>query len=254
MQLTHQQKQQLHQDGYVHIPGVVPDIMVNAALKAINGSIGENGIDPAQLITYRSRSYCPEIQHSSPITGLLTDTPAWSLAESAIGIGKIQPVEFGQIALRFPGPSDPPGPPSAHLDGTYTPTNGVPQGEIRNFTMLLGIMLNDVHESFAGNFTVWPGTHRLFEQYFRENGVDKLVDGMPMIDGMPEPVQLTGKAGDVVLCHYQLAHTAAANVSSNTRYAIYFRLKHERHGLTRPETLTDIWLDWEGMSGFLQQS
>lgn len=254
MQLSVVQKQQLYEQGYVHVPGVVPRVMVNATLRAINHSLGEKGIAPEQLPIFRSQSYCPELRQTPIISDLLNKTPAWALAESAIGVGKIQPVNGGQIALRFPGLQDPPGVPRAHIDGTYSPNNGVPKGQIRNFTMLLGVMLNDVHEPYAGNFTVWPGTHHLFERYFRQHGADKLVDGMPVIDDMPEPVQLTGQAGDVVLCHYQLAHTAAPNVSPHIRYAIYFRLKHVRHGETRPETLTDIWLDWEGMGDFIPRS
>ncbi len=252
MQLSYWQKRELFEQGYVRIPGVVPRVMVDAALRAINHSLGE-GMDPAQMPILRSRSYCPELQHTAVITDLVTRSPALALAESAIGVGKLQPVEAGQIALRFPGLQDPPAAPVPHIDGTHTPTNGVPKGEIRNFTMLLGVMLNDVSAPFSGNFTVWPGTHHLFEAYFRENGIEKLVGGMPTGDRLPQPVQLAGQAGDVVLCHYQLAHTAAPNVSPHTRYAIYFRLKHIRHEVFRPETLTDIWLDWEGMHEFAPQ-
>ncbi len=249
MELNYLQKQQIFENGYVHIPGVVPQVMIDAALTAINHSMGE-GIDPAKIITFRSQSYAPEITKTPVISDLLNKTPAIDFARSAIGADKIQPVNSGQIALRFPHPMDPPPAPVPHIDGTHTPSNGVPKGQIRNFTMLLGVMLSDVSVPYAGNFTVWPKTHHQFEQYFRENGADKLVDGMPRIDNMPEPVQMMGKAGDVVICHYQLAHTAAINVSPHTRYAIYFRLKHLKHGGTRPETLTNIWLDWEGMREF----
>lgn len=253
MQLSYVQKKQLFENGYVHVPGVVPQVLVDRALTAINHSLGE-GIDPAQINIYRSQSYCPELRKSPVIADLLNKSPAIDLAQSAIGTEKIQPVTGGQIALRFPALQDPPPAPVPHIDGTYSPNNGVPKGEIRNFTMLLGVMLSDVAVPYAGNFTVWPGTHHLFEQYFRENGADKLVDGMPKIDHMPQPIQMMGRAGDVVLCHYQLAHTAAINVSPHTRYAIYFRLKHLNHGVTRPETLTDIWLDWEGMRAFAPQT
>ena len=42
---------------------------------------------------------------------------------------------------------------------------------------------------------------------------------------LPDPVPVTGRAGDAVLCHYQLAHTAGPNTSPHIRYAVYFRLE-----------------------------
>jgi hypothetical protein len=249
MQLTQAQKQEIFEKGYVKVPGVVPQVMVNDALKAINHSLGDKGIDPDKLITFRSQSYTPEVTSSPAIVDLLNKTPALALAESAIGEGKTNRVKAGQIALRFPQMMDPPPAPNPHLDGMHTPTNGVPKGQILNFTMLVGIMLNDVSQPYAGNLTLWPGSHFLYERYFREHGWDSLLGGMPPVD-LPEPEQIMGQAGDIVLCHYQLGHTAAINISPHIRYAIYFRLTHIDHEQTKREALTNIWLQWEGMHDF----
>jgi phytanoyl-CoA dioxygenase PhyH len=250
MHLTYAQKQQIFEKGYVKVPGVIPQVMVNEALKAINHSLGDKGIDPEKLPTFRSQSYAPEVQKSPAILDLVTKTPAWSLAESAIGEGKVQLSRGGgQIALRFPQMTDPPPAPMPHLDGMHTPTNGVPKGQILNFTMLLGVMLNDVSQPYSGNLTLWPGSHYLYERYFREYGWESLLGGMPPVD-LPEPIQIIGNAGDIVLCHYQLGHTAAINVSPNIRYAIYFRLNHIDHEQVKRDALTNIWLEWEGMRDF----
>src|SRR5205085_2012546 len=107
MELTYAQKEQIYERGYVKVPGVVPRVMVDAALRAINHSVGQ-GMDPEQMTKFRSQSYCPELQHEPVITGLLMETPAWRLAESAIGEGKIRPARGGQIAIRFPSLQDPP--------------------------------------------------------------------------------------------------------------------------------------------------
>ncbi|MEZ4662293.1 MAG: hypothetical protein R2911_32485 [Caldilineaceae bacterium] len=56
MQLSHHQKAEFVRRGFVKVPGVVPQVMVNEALRAINHSLGE-GIDPAQVPIFRSRSY-----------------------------------------------------------------------------------------------------------------------------------------------------------------------------------------------------
>ena len=253
MRLTYEQKMEIYRNGFVKVPGVVPQVMVDRAVKAINHSLGQNGIPPDDLPTFRSQSYCPEVQKDAAITDLINKTPAWQLAESAIGDGKIVgPAGAGQIALRFPGAYDPPPLPQGHLDGLYSPNNGVPKGEIHNFTMLLGIVLSDVPEPYSGNLAVWPGSHHLYEQYCREEGPESLLSGMPP-DEIPKPYQMTGKAGDVVLCHYQVCHGAAPNTSPNTRYAIYFRLRHADLADHRFESMKDIWMDWEGMREIVEE-
>ena len=56
MQLTHQQKLNFHRDGYIKIPGAIPQPMVEQALRAINHSLGEEGMNKEDLPTLRSRS------------------------------------------------------------------------------------------------------------------------------------------------------------------------------------------------------
>ena len=247
MELNHRQKNRLFEDGYVHVPSVVPRILVDTALRAINHSVGQ-GMDPAQMTKFRAQTFCPEITQTPPITDLLLKTSAWELAEGLVGPGQLQPVKGGQVALRFPSLQDPPGRPGPHIDGMPSPTNGVPAGTLGSFTMLLGVLLSDLPQPDAGNFTVWPGTHRLYEAALREQGTERLLrgEGLPTIP-MPAPVQITGQAGDIVLCHYELAHGVAPNVSPHPRYAIFFRLMHRDHGSHKSEALTNIWLAWDGM-------
>ncbi len=245
MELTHDQKQAMYTDGFAHFPGIVPRELVDNALRAINASLGDRGMHPDELPTLRSRSYAPEAQNAPAITDLLTASPLWGVAESGIGVGQIRPVSAGQIALRFPamGPARTPHP---HIDGMYSPTNGVPQGEIRNFTALIGVFLSDVPTDGAGNFTVWPGSHRLNAEYFRREGPQALLNGMPQVE-LPAPKQIHAKAGDAVLAHYALSHGIAGNASPHIRYAIFFRLTHVDHDAMKWESMTDIWREWAGM-------
>jgi hypothetical protein len=245
MELTPEQKQNLVRDGFVQLPGVVPRELVDAARRAINASLGDVGIDPAQLPTFRAKSYCPELQAATVITDLLNASPVWSFAASAIGSGEINPVKRGQIALRFPN-QEPARPPHPHLDGMYTPTNGVPKGTIRNFTALVGVVLSDIPHADMGNLTVWPGSHLAYERYFRERGPQALLEGMPNVP-LAEGRQLTGEPGDAVLAHYQLGHGIAGNNSPDISYAIYFRLTHRNHHTIHWECMTDIWREWAGL-------
>jgi hypothetical protein len=246
MLLTEAQKQEFIERGVLKLPGIVPQDLVYRARRAINAYIGENGMDPALLSKYRSQSYCDSLGGTEPITDLYNVTPIREVSESLIGVGRVKPVKWGQIALRFPALEDTPRPPRPHLDGMYSPTNGVKEGTIANFTALVGVFLSDVPEPWMGNFTYWPGTHRLYEAHFREHGPQSLLNGLPPID-LPEPEQFVGMAGDAALVHYQIGHGIAGNISANIRYAIFFRLHHVDHEQYHWECMTDIWKEWAGI-------
>jgi hypothetical protein len=252
MQFTYAQKQDFYQHGYTLARGVVPQIMIDDALRAINAWVGE-GMDREDMTRYRAQSFAPELQKEPVITNLVNATPIISMAESVMGAGNVPLATGGQIALRYPSLNDPPDAPRPHLDGLHTPTNGVPAGTVRNFTMLVVILLSELKAPYSGNFTVWPGTHHGYEAYFKEHGSDALYkgasEGMPQID-LPEPVQIQGQPGDVCFTHYQLGHTAAPNVSPHVRYAAIFRLRHAQRPDpdTNIDALTNLWLEWPGMA------
>lgn len=245
MQISYEQKKSFYEQGFVKIPGVVPDVMIREALKAINHSIGQ-GID----VNHHGANYCRELEGDPAIVNLLNKSPAWEIAESLIGKGAIHPVTRGQIALRFPTADNGPGHFGAHLDGVLRVKDGI----VQNFTGLVGILLSDLPEPNAGNFAVYPGTHRQYEQYFREQGPDVMLteeafqtqhrsSNVPL----PEPLQITGKAGDMILAHYQLIHAAGPNLAHHIRYACFFRLEHVDRAKAWRAPLTDMWLHWPGI-------
>ncbi len=249
MRLDDEQRRALLDDGYLVVPGLVPRARVDAALKAINHSLGEEGIAKDQLWTLRAQTFCPELAAAPEILDLYRATPAAALAEAAIGAGQVVTPTTGQIALRFPqklaGPANPKLP-YPHIDGMPGPLNGVEAGTLYHFTALAGVFLSDATGPFQGNFTVWPGSHRTLEAYFRAHGAGELVRGFPPIE-MPAARQLEARAGDVLLAHYQLAHNAAPNVGPHVRYAVFFRLAHRAHDPTSTATLVDLWREWEGV-------
>jgi hypothetical protein len=248
VELGEAEKRALREDGYLIVPGLVPRARVDAALLAINGSLGEQGIPKDQIWTLRAQTFCPEIVSAPAILDLYAATPLPALAEAALGAGNVAPPDRGQIALRFPQPIAEPRPPYPHIDGMPGPLNGVERETLHTFTALGGVFLNDVATPFQGNFTVWPGSHRILEAYFRAHGTGELLHGFPKVP-MPPPRQLVVRAGDVLLAHHALAHGAAPNVGPHVRSAVFFRLSHRRHDARSTATLTDLWQEWEGLSG-----
>jgi hypothetical protein len=248
MLLTGEQKQQLYNDGYVKLPGVVSPELVDAALWAINNSLGENGLHPDKLDTYSSQTYCPELIAQPVMLDLVNRTPLLPLLDSLFGADKIAPIPKAQIALRFPNIRSPEGDYPPHLDGFHSPTNGVPKGMIQSFTGLIGVYLSSVQRDWMSNFAVWPGSHHQYEQHFRERGRQALYEEFPELEMQRPMLQLYAEPGDAVLCHYALGHRAVDNNSPHIRYAVYFRFWHVDYQDTdRWDCLTDIWREWVGL-------
>lgn len=253
MELELSLKQKFFQDGYLVVPKVVSEELINKALHLINSSLGEQGMHPDKLDYYYYRSFCPEIRYNPILLDLVYKSPLISLVESIIGTGKVASIDKAQIALRFPVAPDiakdqlelePP-----HLDGITDPNNDIPLGEMQDFTGLIGVYLSPTPEDMMGNLVVWPGTHMQYEAYFRKYGPDRLLEGTPNID-LPEPVHIHVQPGDIVLRHFLLAHTVAPNVSPNVRYALYYRFNKIGHAEVKMNCLTDIWYEWESLRGF----
>lgn len=252
MPLSIAQKRDIWQDGFTVIPGAVSRVQVDAALRAINHSLGE-GIPAEDIARSRAQSFCPGLGSTDVITDLFNRTPLPALANSVLGEDVTPPARSGQIALRFPQPDVPLSyRHEAHIDGVYSPTNGLTKGTISNFTALVAVFLSDMPYDSMGNFIVWPGSHRRNEAYFRTNGTDILLSGMPPIE-WGEAHEIRACAGDAVICHYALGHTFSPNLSPHIRYAVYFRITHRDHHTHPLETLTDIWLDWHGLHEFRTQ-
>ncbi len=93
---------------------------------------------------------------------------------------------------------------------------------------------------------MWPGSHLAHAAYFRTRGPDAFfaAGGYPPVQ-LPEPEQVTGEPGDLLLAHYLLGHNIGGNTSSAVRRAAYFRVKRTGHDRRWREFLTDPWLDYE---------
>lgn len=245
-ELTQEQKLHLYEKGWVVIPQVVPAEMVQAARNLIDSTI-ENYLDSIQ-------TYAHELKADERLTNMLLKTAAFSLIESALGKGKVVPSAHLQCALRFPGHDlkslqnlTP------HIDSFHPSKDGKP-GRITPFIAIAGFFLNDIDEDNSGNFVVWPGTHQQFAKYFEKHGADPETKfGVPPVD-LPTPLQIKAKAGDMILAHYQLAHTAAANISRDIRYAVYIRMHHADRPKDSLDVLTDIWKYWYGMADMKNSS
>jgi hypothetical protein len=241
-------------NGYAVFPGAVPAEVVAEARQRIDEDLANN-YDPRRKAEYDSRSFCPDLLGTPEILALLNGRVVRDKVAALVSPRKLAFDTQGQVAIRRAHNVQRPMPPSAHVDGFPAPYNGVEAGTVLPFTMLVGVFLSEVKTEFAGNFTVWPGSHLLVEKYFNERGPQALRESMPDLPSLAigAPLQLTASPGDVVLSHYALAHAAAVNTSDKDRIACFFRLGHlelqNTHDPKYPEHawthLTKIWTGWK---------
>ncbi|HUJ66967.1 MAG TPA: phytanoyl-CoA dioxygenase family protein [Acidimicrobiales bacterium] len=236
MLLNAGQKRAFVEDGFLIVPDVVPASARDRALRMINNALGQNQPGRVANYVFSGHENCDPLQHAPEVLGMLTDSPAMSLAEELTEPGRLIAPSCCMVASRFPEGQplpEPQKPDTPHLDGIPNRTNGLPAGKLFPFSVLVGVYLSDLTRPDSGNLVVWPGSHRTIESYatahpegwFDAEGYGPPPIGLPAIE-IGEPVQVTLRAGDVVLAHYQLAHSVAQNLSPHIRYAIYYRLAH----------------------------
>jgi hypothetical protein len=237
--LNRGQRDEFAERGFLVLPQVIPPDVVDAASGAIDELIKRGPPGPQVRGPY---NYFPEAGQAPALAALLTGSPAFGAAEALTGPGTLERPWQVQVALNIPPFPHRPG--LHHLDGAPAGPDGRPG----TFTMLAGVLMSDQRERGAGNLWVWPGTHLPHAEYFREHGPDALLaaGGYPPI-AAPEPEQVTGRAGDLLLAHYLLGHNIGGNTSPAVRRAVYFRIKRAGHDSRWRECLQDPWLDYDAI-------
>lgn len=113
--------------------------------------------------------------------------------------------------------------------------------------------LTDVRERGAA-FMYWPGSHHLAWSHHRRHPEDYLSRGPRSQDQtfeiltrtMPNtPVEFTGQAGDLLIWHAFILHSASINARPETRLAMIGRWGVARDSQTPWDFDADIWSDWE---------
>ena len=234
--LTDEQVREFAERGFLLIPRVVPPDVLASAGRRIDQIVAA---DPPAPETRGNHFYFLETRQETALAATLGDSPAFALAEQLTGAGTLVPPWQVQVALNIPPFSHRPGAP--HIDTSHAePIDGPIRG---TFTLLAGVLMTDQLGEDSGNLWVWPGTHLAHAAYFREHGPQRFC-AYPPID-LPEPVQVTGHAGDLLLAHYLLGHNIGGNFRSElTRRALYFRLSVRGHEAHREEFLQDAWYDY----------
>jgi Phytanoyl-CoA dioxygenase (PhyH) len=235
--LSREQVEEFAERGFLVLPRVVPAEVVSAASLAIDELVGR---EPPGADVRGPFNYFRPAAEAPSLAALLSGSPAFGLAEALSGADTLEVPRQVQVALNIPPFPHRPG--MHHIDG-FPPE---PDGRPGTFTMLAGVLMSDQRGPDAGNLWVWPGTHLAHASYFRSRGPEAFftAGGYPPI-ALPEPEQVTGQAGDLLLAHYLLGHNIGGNTSPAVRRAVYFRVKRAGHDARWREFLSDPWLDYD---------
>lgn len=233
-----QQARAFGETGYVVLPGLVGDGDVAAANAEVDRLVA--AAPPAdghvgQHLYWRRSSESPSLFEFLQRQGGIL-----ACAEELTGMPGVE-VAFdqAQVALNIPPFVHRPGRP--HIDG-YQRGQTVPG----TFTLLASLLLSDQQSDDGGNLWVWPGTHYGHAAFFAAGGPDAFATaaGYPDIE-VPEPAQIHGRRGDVLLAHYLLGHNIGGNFESNkTRRALYWRLRAPGHAERWRQCLADPWIEY----------
>lgn len=241
--LTPEQKAFFKENGYLIVRRCVDRSLTDPVLDLVWANMEEKRDDP---ITWIDKGYrvVPNVAGSEAAKRLVNDSPIIEIAEEMAG-----PLRRGGGAaphVSFPRSNKEWRPAGGHLDGYHTPTNGVPKGTVGRFTVGVTIYVAPVKPR-GGGFTFYPGSHRVFAEYFRTHPLDGPQGGVVRFP-VGEATEFTGDAGDVCFWHYWLYHTAGVNAGEDVRIALIARLSRPDANETKFLPLDDnLWKYWDGL-------
>ena len=236
--LSEQQMREFAECGYLLIPQAVPQELIAKASARIDAIVAA---DPPGHDVRGNHFYFPNAADEPHLDATMHASPAFGLARQLVGASATLNVPSQiQIALNIPHFPHNPGRP--HIDSDRAEPTGEPVDG--TFTLLAGVMVSDQVAENTGNLWVWPGTHLAHARHFRERGAGTFC-AYPDIE-LPSPVQVTGRAGDLLLAHYLLGHNIGGNFASETvRRMLYFRITRDGHEHRREAFLRDAWLEFD---------
>ena len=246
--LTFEDKDVFKENGYLIKRGVLSDAQVQAARDALWDGIEADRNKTETWVQAGPRVPCPG-SHPA-IRATVQESPVFSMMEEMVGVGQLNGGGPGPHLVFPSGGDEWTGAKHGHLDGYYTPTNGVPEGTVGYMTINVTIYVEHI-EHRGGCFTVFPGTHRMAYEYFKTHSLLSVEGGSSnqiwSDEEMPAALEFEGAPGDACFWHGQMVHTGSKNVNQNIRMALIGRFSRKNSNDIRFETPDDMWADWEGL-------
>lgn len=221
---THHNLKQFAEDGFAVVEGVLTETEIANALSVVDKIVADAPA-PDDHVGYHFNWFHDDLD-DGPLGQVLHTSKARDIIETLIAPHTLAPNEVIQVSTTPPPWDHRPG--RGHLDGLTPPEDSGMPG---TFSLLVGLLLTDQSKEDMGNLWVWPASHLANSAHFTSgiNDADIALDPYPPIDPSHPPLQVTGKAGDMVIANYLLSHNMGGNLSNVTRKVIYFRIRTNAH-------------------------
>lgn len=243
--LSKEQLKEFGERGFIVVPGVAAADTVRQAHQRIDELLET---DPPPEGHVGNHFYFPAAADEPDLIAPLTtgDPSGFDYAQALAATGVLKEPRQVQVALNIPPFSHRPGRPHIDAQNAEPDANVVPA----TFTLLAGVFVTDQTTEDSGNLWVWPGTHRTHAEYFQRHGVSMFC-AYPDIE-LPEPEQVTARAGDLLLAHYLLGHNIGGNFESETvRRMLYYRISGAGHSKQPERILTEPWYQYDAVRALL---
>lgn len=242
--LTESDLRTFARDGFLLVPDVVPEALLELADREVDDFVAETPPDDGDASAPGQHGWFPPCRRLPQCDGLLRRSPALAIAEELVAPNGLEHrFDHIQIATTVPSWSHIPGGP--HIDG-HAPGQDPPF----SFTLLAGILLTDQRSSQAGNLWVWPGSHLEHQKLFRERGTRILLETGGHATALDPPlklgppVEIRGNRGDLLVAHFLLGHNKGGNTSDQIRRTVYYRLAVPGHADHWDRTFRDAFTEY----------
>lgn len=202
--------------GFAVAKGLVKRDFCNEALEQVKKIVD----DPRPLDQWSSEKpgdlHEPfRVGRSDPVLRKLYDQPEIRVAIETMhgGPGVWNERETFYIFLKTYAPdAEPELSPTGHIDfgGQLVPIF------YRGFAMMVSLVDT---EPFSGNFTCWPGSHRIIQKMLMDDPtIQQPGDAFTELNkNLPEPYEFVSEVGDVLFIHHLLLHSGNASHSANRK-------------------------------------
>jgi hypothetical protein len=245
MILTAEDKDFFKKNGYLVKHDTLTDDQIQAGIDEIWKHLEAERDDPSSWLN--AGPIRPKCGDTRPILDTLYESPVYGMAEQLVGEGLLtRPKSFGP-KLNFPTDETEWSASGPHLDGYYTPKNGVPEGTVGRFFVGVTLYLTE-QKPEGGGFTVWPATHLQGAEYFKTHSILKPKGGNVWnLWAHPDPVEIVGPPGTVCFWHGGLVHSASKNCRPDIRFCLITRLSRHDQDDILFEFPDNPWEHWPAL-------
>ena len=185
-----------------------------------------------------------------------------AIAEQFVGEGLLgEPSSHCRVVLRFPQDERVTDPYHQKASEVRSHIDGPEQDPPHTMTIGITTHLNDIQPR-GGGFTVWPGSHRIVGDFFKDHPIGEGSGGIRAptgagtwshhrsLDQAFEPVEVFGPAGTTTFWHGNMEHSGGINLApGRVRMGMFTRFNIEGWDEIMEEAAANPFAHWTAMDG-----